>query len=89
MELLPLEGATYVTPTSNWKLEGENVVTRIGDCTLRDKFANADWFCASVTTTVKGYVTVLLPRMSVPLIKPEEERVRFEGSEEPDCNDQT
>ena len=43
-----------MTPTRNWKLVGVFVVTRIGGCTFRDRFANADRFLESVTSTVSG-----------------------------------
>jgi hypothetical protein len=64
------------------------VATTIGACTTRDRFAYAVRFVESVTIAVKGYVFVLFAGTRVPLIKPDVERVRFSGSEEPDCRDQ-
>jgi hypothetical protein len=88
MELLPFDGGTYVVPRMNWKLEGlVSVITNAASIFI-DKLANAVRLVESVTTTVNEYVFVLLAAGSVPLIKPDDDRLRPTGNEEPLCSDQ-
>ena len=88
MELLPFEGGTYVTPTMNWKLLGLLLTIINAASILIERLAKAVRPFESVTRTVKEYVLVLLAKGSVPLINPDEDKVRPSGNEEPLCSDQ-
>ena len=81
MELFPFGGWTYAVPTMNWKLLGVLLLMLITVCTVSVKVAEAVWPAEFVRLTVNVNDCGELAAGSVPLMNPDDDIIRPDGSE--------